>query len=125
VKRKPVVLIVDDDADTSQVMALLLGVEGLEVVSASNGLEALDMCESEKPDLIITELRLPGMSGIKIIKTLRAAPGRGQVPIVVHTAHAQELAAAAIEAGADGVISKTQTRDLLFNMVKGLLPDTS
>ena len=124
-KRKSVVLIVEDNADTSQVIALLLGVEGIDIVTASNGLEALEKSRSEKPDLIISDLMMPSMDGIEMIKALRSDPICSNVPVVVYTAYGEDLAAMAISAGASGVIPKTQAPDLLLSLVKGLLAETN
>jgi CheY-like chemotaxis protein len=123
-KSKPVVLIVEDHADTSQVIALLLGVAGVQVVAASNGLDDIEKCKSEKPDLIISDLMMPEMDGIEMIKASRADSGCSEVPIIVYTAYGEELAGRAIAAGASGVICKTQAPELLLNMIRGLLPDT-
>ena len=123
-KRKPVVLIVEDNADTSQVMALLLGIEGVYIVTASNGFDGLEKCRTDKPDLIISDIMLPGMDGIEMIKTLRADTDCSKVPVVVYTGYAQELAGVAIAAGASAVICKTEAPELLLNMVKGLLAGT-
>ena len=122
-KRKPVVLIVEDNPDTSQVVTLLLGIEGIQVVCASNGYEGLEKCRSERPDLIISDLMMPGLSGIEMIKTLRSDSGCSSVPVIAYTAYAQQQAASAIEAGANGVLCKTESPDLLLGMVKGLLAE--
>ena len=53
------VLMVEDHADTSQVVALLLGVEGIAVITAQDGYEGLTKAETEKPNLIIADLELP------------------------------------------------------------------
>jgi two-component system chemotaxis response regulator CheY len=122
-KREPVVLVVEDHPDTSQVVALLLGMEGIRVVTAADGVEGLEKCRSDKPDLIISDLMMPGLNGFAMIKSLREDSDCGNVPVIVYTAYAQQLAADAIEAGAYGVLSKTDAVDLLVGMVKGLLHD--
>ncbi|HXG63548.1 MAG TPA: response regulator [Blastocatellia bacterium] len=114
-----VVLIVEDNPQVSQVVVLLLGLEGVKVITAANGLDGLKQCRTHKPDLIITDLKLPGMDGLEMIQTLRADSECGQVPIIAFTAYAQELTAEAIKAGANGVLSKTGSYDLLLALVKG------
>jgi|SRR5215216_3032355 len=115
------VLMVEDHADTSQVVALLLGVEGIAVVTAQNGYEGLTKAEAEKPNLIIADLELPQLDGIEMIRQLRQKSEFANVPILVFTSHAGKLATAAIEAGADGVLSKTTNFDSLIGTVKSLL----
>lgn len=120
-EHRPVVLVVEDNPETSQVVALLLGVEGIKVVTAKDGLEGLEKCRAERPDLIVTDIMMPRLDGIEMIKTLRAGAECSGVPIVALTAYAQEMAAEIIEAGANGVLCKTEDFSLLLQMVRGLL----
>jgi CheY-like chemotaxis protein len=115
------VLMVEDHADTSQVVALLLGVEGLTVITAQDGYEGLNKADTERPNLIIADLELPQLNGIEMIRIMRRRPELANVPIIVFTAYADKLAADALEAGADGVLNKTTNFDNLITAVLGLL----
>jgi DNA-binding response OmpR family regulator len=90
--------------------------EGIRVVTAANGIDGLGKCKSEKPDLIITDLMIPGLDGIAMIKSLRADSVCAKVPV---------LAEIAIQAGANGVLCKSEAGDSLVSMVKALLPVTN
>ena len=83
VKKK--VLIIEDDADVSNILTLL--VEGLEaqVITAEDGKSGIDATLREKPDLVLVDLLLPGMDGLEVIRTIRATPGLGSLPIIVIT----------------------------------------
>jgi two-component system response regulator MtrA len=83
VKKK--VLIIEDDLDVSDILTVLL--EGLEtqVFTAADGQAGVAATLKEKPDLILVDLHLPGMNGLDVIRTLRATPGLGSLPIIVIT----------------------------------------
>jgi DNA-binding response OmpR family regulator len=119
------VLMVEDHADTSQVVALLLGVEGIAVITAQDGYEGINKAETERPNLIIADLEMPRLGGIEMIKRLRQHQELSNVPILVFTAHGEKLASRAIEAGADGVLCKTSNFDALVGAVKGMLYSSS
>ena len=116
----PVVLVVEDNPECSQVVTLLLGLEGIKVITADNGSKGLEKCKQHHPDLIITDIRMPYLDGIEMIRILRADSQCREVPIIVFTVYS-EMAGAAIQAGANGVLSKTDNYELLLKMVKGFL----
>jgi len=82
---KKKVLIIEDDLDVSNILTVLL--EGLEaqVFTAADGHAGVAATLKEKPDLILVDLHLPGMNGLEVIRTLRATPGLGSLPIIVIT----------------------------------------
>jgi CheY-like chemotaxis protein len=82
----PHVLIVDDDDDVREILRLVLETEGFEVVTASNGREALQVLERPpRPSLMLLDLRMPDMDGWQTIAALRAKGTLGDVPIVLCT----------------------------------------
>jgi two-component system cell cycle response regulator DivK len=100
-------LIVDDDAASLRLYSLLLRQAGMNVATSRNGLEALRIALDQKPDLIITDIRLPLLSGIELIKEIRRQPALRHVAIVVITAMATpENRALATEAGCDAYLLK-------------------
>jgi len=82
---KKKVLIIEDDLDVSNILTVLL--EGLDaqVFTAADGQAGVAATLKEKPDLILVDLHLPGMNGLEVIRTLRATPGLGSLPIIVIT----------------------------------------
>ncbi|MBN1796552.1 MAG: response regulator [Sedimentisphaerales bacterium] len=80
------VLIADDEVHIVQVVAMKFRNNGFEVVTADNGTEAYDVCCEEKPDIIITDYQMPGISGIELIEKLRQKPEFADIPILILTA---------------------------------------
>src|SRR5215216_3869156 len=92
------ILIVDDSDDTREMMTKLLELESFTVVTAEDGRIGLRVAEAEHPDLIITDINMPNLNGIEMIKLLRELPEFGSVPIMAITAYGNTVATEAIEA---------------------------
>jgi two-component system response regulator AtoC len=113
-------LIVDDDAAITTVLASLLRQAGYEVASAASGAEALAVLDTEPIDVVITDLRMPGMDGMTLVRrVVRTWPG---LPIVVLSAHGTvALAVEAMKAGAADFLAKPFDREeVLFVLDKAL-----
>ena len=78
-----VVLVVDDSATVRKFVAASLNITGFRVVTASDGVEALERMPAEKFDLIITDLNMPDMDGFEFIRSLRETPEYRDIPIIV------------------------------------------
>ncbi|MCI0485398.1 MAG: response regulator [Blastocatellia bacterium] len=115
------ILVVDDNDDTRKMMARLLELESFAVVTAADGRAGLQMAASECPDLIITDINLPELSGIEMIKALRRQPEFGDVPIMALTAYGSNIASEALEAGADCAETKPIEIDSLIGSIQKLL----
>lgn len=115
------ILIIDDNADTRDLTHLHLTTEGFAVVVASDGREGLYMAVAEQPDLIITDISMPGVNGIELVKQLSAQPELDNVPILVLTAFGDEEMDKAIRAGAHRAMSKPVHLDSLMDEVRLLL----
>jgi PAS domain S-box-containing protein len=79
------VLIVDDSADTIEMLHCLLVLEGAIVSCATSGREALEIARSDSFDVIISDISMPGMDGFDLLRRLREIPGRERVPILALT----------------------------------------
>jgi CheY-like chemotaxis protein len=98
-----VVLVVDDSTTVRKFVAASLNMKGFRVVTASDGVEALEQMPAEKFDLIITDLNMPDMDGFEFIRSLRETPEYCNIPIIVLSSmtdlknkdHALELGAVA------------------------------
>jgi two-component system, chemotaxis family, CheB/CheR fusion protein len=84
-ERKRQALVVDDVADVTYMLSVLLMNEGYEVVTADSGFAALEAARERKFDVIISDIGMPGMSGYDLAKTLRTLPGYDKVPMVAVT----------------------------------------
>jgi CheY-like chemotaxis protein len=115
------ILIVEDNQDGREGMAILLRMEGFEVVGVADGREALKIAESARPDLIITDIVMPGLDGIDLIKSLRMIPDFTRLPIMVVTAHGKSKAEDAIKAGATGTMIKPVDVKEFLKLIGSLL----
>jgi CheY-like chemotaxis protein len=106
-RRPYIVVVVDDEPDFCTVVSELLKSQNLVVHMAYGALEALSLIENVRPDLVITDVMMPEVNGLELIRRLRADPVFGRVPTVVVSALVkQEEQEAAMDAGADAFIPK-------------------
>lgn len=101
------ILVVEDERDIAALVAYHLTKEGYRVRTAEGGQEALAAVSSEKPDLMVLDLMLPGFSGYEVLHDLRRRPGTADVPVVVLTARRDEAdRVKGLELGADDYVTK-------------------
>ena len=79
------ILVVDDDDSTVEFLVQLLELEGYAVLTASNGREALERASAALPGLIVTDQRMPVMTGTELFRALRKSPRLRQVPVILVT----------------------------------------
>lgn len=115
------ILVVDDSDDTREMMAKLLELESFTVVTAEDGSAGLDTADAERPDLIITDVNMPRMNGIEMIRRLREQVGFATVPIMAITAYGNGVAKEALEAGANRAATKPIQFTELVIEIKELL----
>lgn len=100
------ILVVDDDGDVRNDVKKALSAH-FEVLTATNGREGLALALQELPDLILLDIRMADMNGIKVCRSLRADKTTKNIPIIMFTAeNDDELRSQAFDVGADEVISK-------------------
>ncbi|TKJ35204.1 MAG: response regulator [Planctomycetes bacterium B3_Pla] len=80
------VLVVDDEIHIVHVVAIKLRNNGYEVMSADNGVEALELALSEKPDIIVTDYQMPLMTGLELVGNLRQHEQTKGIPVIMLTA---------------------------------------
>jgi len=116
------VLVVEDHHDTSFLLCRLLKMEGYEVEHAIDGMVGYNAAESAPPDLIVTDIQMPRMDGIEMIKRIRESNACRQIPIIVMSAYGQRRINDALAAGADGVVEKPIDLDSFLRTIKSKLP---
>src|SRR4030088_3225334 len=84
------VLVVDDEPDITALVAYHLAKEGYRVTTAANGTEALRSAREERPDLVVLDLMLPGLSGYDILAELRRHEETRDVAVIILTARKEE-----------------------------------
>ena len=80
------VLVVDDEIHIVHVVSIKLRNNGYEVITAENGAEAFKIACEEKPDVIVTDFQMPGMTGLEMIEAMRQRPDMSEVPVIMLTA---------------------------------------
>jgi DNA-binding response OmpR family regulator len=103
-----------------ELFACLLGGEGYRVITAEDGLIGLRIAEAQEPDLIITDIAMPRLDGVQMIKLMREQVGLSSIPIIAMSACHGDLTIA-LGAGADRVHPKPVELDVLLNELKALL----
>jgi len=112
-------LIVDDSASMRQLVTFALKGAGYEVIAAVHGKDALSKLAGAKVDMVVTDLNMPEMDGIALIKQLRSSPATKFTPVVMLTTESQEARKTeGKQAGASGWIVKPFTPDQLIETVK-------
>jgi CheY-like chemotaxis protein len=80
------VLLVDDDANGLQALETMLLLQGHRVRTAESGTAALTVVSLDAPEIIVTDVIMPGMDGIRLMRTLRATPMLAEIPVILMTA---------------------------------------
>src|SRR5690348_9005746 len=119
-KDAALILLVDDDAAIRAVLGSLLKQEGYTVLTAASGGEALALLDKQPIDAVVTDLRMPGMDGMTLLR--RVSQAWPEVPVVVLSAHGTvALAVDAMKGGAADFLTKPFDRDeVLFVLAKVL-----
>lgn len=119
-KEAPLILLVDDDQAITTVLGSLLKQEGLAVLTAASGAEALALLEKQPIDVMVTDLRMPGLDGMALLR--RSTQASPDVPVIVLSAHGTvALAVDAMKAGAADFLTKPFDRDEVLFVIKKAL----
>lgn len=117
------VMAVDDSATVRQVLQMTLEGAGYEVVEAVDGKDAVDKLAGDKVDMMVTDLNMPNMDGIDLIRHVRQTPGCRFMPIIMLTTESQpEKKQEGKAAGASGWIVKPFKPEQLLAVVRMICP---
>ncbi len=120
----PKVLVAEDEQDILELIRFTLEFNGFEVVTASNGAEAVDRARQTRPDLILLDVRMPRMTGYEACQTLKAAPDTQAIPVVFLSARGQEADVQhGLSLGATDYILKPFAPDELPARLREILSD--
>ena len=115
------ILVVEDSPSELELISHFLNESGYKVIKATGGKEALEKLELEKPDAIITDVVMPGMSGFELCRSLKKNPATQKVPIVICSSKNQEIDRLwAMRQGADAYVTKPYTREELLRAIKSV-----
>lgn len=116
----PTVMVIDDDESVRETLSMLLSQDGYQVELAENGAAGLERALVCKPDLVIVDLKMPGLGGMEVCKRLRAS--RMQMPVIVLSAASDEMdKVLLLELGADDYVVKPFGARELLARVKAAL----
>ena len=116
------ILVVDDELDILEFVGYNLRKEGYTVLTANNGLTAIEIAQEKTPDLVILDVMMPDMDGIETCERMRAIPKLTNTIITFLTARSEDYSQiAGLEAGADDYITKPIRPKVLLSRVKALL----
>ena len=112
----------EDTNSERELISHYLRQSGYVVMSAASGNEALDKAISLKPDVVITDVVMPGMSGFELCRSLKKHPDTAAIPIILCTSKNQELDRLwGVKQGADAYITKPFTQEQLLRAVKSMV----
>ena len=110
------ILIADDEQQLALAMKIRLQSRGYQVVTASDGQQAIELAEKERPDLIILDVLMPVMDGYSCLRELNRRFGRGQIPVIILTARDRMKDLFELEGIVDYVIKPFDHEDLLVRI---------
>jgi two-component system response regulator MprA len=117
------VLVVDDDPAVLDSLALVLGLDGFDVETASDGREAIRTLAATRPDVVLLDVLMPGLDGLEVCRRMRGSGDR--TPVLMLTARdAVTERVAGLDAGADDYLAKPFARDELIARLRALLRRT-
>ena len=120
----PRIMIVDDVASIRQIVTKVFQDVGYQVTEAAKGEEALDLAKIKRVHLVITDIEMPGMSGLELIKALRELKSYKTTPILILARDAGDVNIKKAESlGASGFIEKPFTPERLLSVVNQVLVD--
>jgi two-component system, chemotaxis family, response regulator PixH len=116
-----IILVVEDTPSEMELMSYYLRESGYLVINALSAKEALDKAVEQKPDVIVTDIVMPGMSGFELCRSLKKHPLTEKVPVVICTSKDQDIDRLwGMRQGADAYITKPFTREQLIQVVKSV-----
>lgn len=117
----PKVLVVEDTPSEMELIGSFLRDSGYTVITTSDAKDALSKAEEHKPDIVVTDVVMPGMSGLELCRSLKKNPDLQKMGIVVCTSKNQDLDRMwAMKQGADAYVTKPFTREELLRAVKSV-----
>ena len=114
------VLVVDDEREIRDLLSAFLTEDGYEVIAASNGKEAIQLAQTEHPQVILMDVKMPGIDGIETCKRLKTGEKTQSIPVIMVTAYQDRDVEAYLE-GADDFVNKPFDRLEITFRIKSML----
>ena len=101
------ILVVDDDPVILQLLQVNFEMEGFTVITAADGQEGVERTRADRPDVVVSDVMMPRMSGLELVAELKADPDTAKIPVLLLTAKAQQAdISAGLDQGADDYVTK-------------------
>ena len=119
---KEKIIVVDDEEDILELVRHNLAREGYQVICATTGEKAIEKARSERPDLVVLDLMLPGIDGLQVARTLKEDARTRSIPIIMLTAKGEEAdIVTGLELGADDYITKPFSPRVLIARIRAVI----
>jgi CheY-like chemotaxis protein len=121
--RQPTIMVAEDNADSREMMCMLLTMKGYEVCEAGDGVAAVDVALRTRPDLIFVDLQLPKLDGLGVARKIRLYPKLKKTPIVIMSGYdPSKYRQAAMDAGCNDYLLKPIDFDRLEKLLNAVVP---
>jgi CheY-like chemotaxis protein len=120
-EEETVVMVADDSRVVRIKTGRLLAAHRYQVVMAEDGLDAARQIEAAAPDVLVTDVDMPGMNGLQLARQVRGNPLTASVPIIMVTSDNEQLRAEAAAAGVDVLLGKPYPEEQLISHIKQLM----
>lgn len=115
------VLVVEDTMSEQQLITLYLQEAGYKVINANNGKDALSKVTDQKPDVVVTDVVMPGMNGFELCRSLKKNPDTQKLPVIACTSKNQELDRLwGMKQGVDVYVTKPFTREEIVRAIRSV-----
>ena len=123
-EQPPLILIIDDNADHSEIYALYLRSVGFRVVAAADGTSGVGQARALRPDVILLDLYMPGLNGWQACRRLKTSVETATIPVIALTGHSVEQAGVeAMKAGCDRFVAKGSDPDRVVQVIREVLSE--
>jgi adenylate cyclase len=122
---KKKLLVIEDLPEIQKLLSARLKASGYDVITAKDGIEGMGKAEHDNPDLIITDLALPQMTGNVLVRVLKSSEKFKHIPIIMLSAFVHEKMGLGVEFPADAYIAKPFQAEVLIDKVRELLKENS
>lgn len=113
------VMVIDDDRDIRFVIRMNLEAEGFDIIECADGFSALEAVQTERPDIIVCDIMMPGLDGYGVLEDLRSRPGTATIPVVFLSAKGSDKEIwTGWQAGADYYLTKPFDPEELLAFVR-------
>jgi two-component system, chemotaxis family, response regulator PixH len=115
------VLVVEDTMSEQQLITLYLQEAGYKVINANNGKDAISKVNDQKPDVVVTDVVMPGMNGFELCRSLKKNPDTQKLPVIACTSKNQELDRLwGMKQGVDVYVTKPFTREEIVRAIRSV-----